>query len=102
MPMSLHEGGRWRANAHNQVERMFGKECTEILNERNFRVFIAGTGCNQRVFSYVQSPWRLLNQFIADCFRIFAPWLKIAAEGMKQHDSLGFICQSGRTSKHRC
>ena len=99
MPMPLHEGGRRRANAHNQVERMFGKQCTEILNERSFRVLITGAGCNQRMFRYVQSPWRLLNQFGADFSRIVAPWLELSAEGMQQHYSLGFICQSDGTRK---
>jgi carboxypeptidase C (cathepsin A) len=35
----------------------YGKECAEVLNERNFRVFITGPGSNQRMVKYVQSPW---------------------------------------------
>ena len=57
LPVPLDEGGRRRADAHNQVERMFGKKRTQILDERSFRVFIAGAGGHKRMVSDVQAPW---------------------------------------------
>jgi len=39
----------------------------------------------------------LLNQLGTDFSRIFAPWLELSAEGMKQHYSFGF---SGESVEH--
>ena len=46
LPVPLDKGGRGRADADDQVERLFGKERTQILDERSLRVFIAGTGAS--------------------------------------------------------
>ena len=48
---------RGRAEAHNQVERAFGMESTEIFDERSLRIFIAGTGSHERMLSDLQRPW---------------------------------------------
>jgi hypothetical protein len=56
LPMPLDKGGRRRADAHNQVERPFGKEDTEVLDEWALRVFIAGTGNFERMLMEVQRP----------------------------------------------
>ena len=57
--MPLHEGGRGRADAHNQVERVFGKQGTQILDERSFSVFI--------VERAVTSEWSMMSSGQGDC-----------------------------------
>jgi len=52
----LDEGSRWRADADDQVEGLFGKESMQVIDERPFRVFVAGTNAHQRMFGDVQSP----------------------------------------------
>src|SRR5262249_38637017 len=78
-----------RTNADNQVERLFGKESLQVLNEWPLRVLIAGTGAHQRVLGDIQWPRRLPFQLRADQLGVFAPGLKITSERMKQHHTLG-------------
>src|SRR5262249_39081271 len=89
LSMSLDEACRWRTNADNQVERLFSREGLQVLNEWPLRVLIAGAGAHQRVLGDIQWPKRLPFQLRSDQFGVFAPWLKIASERMKQHHTLG-------------
>jgi hypothetical protein len=58
LPVALDKGDRRRADGHNQVERAFGMEGTEILDDEwSVRVFIAGTGSQERMLSDFQRPW---------------------------------------------
>jgi hypothetical protein len=55
--VALDKGDSGRAEAHNQVERAFGMQGTEILDEWSLRVFIAGTGTHERMLCDLQRPW---------------------------------------------
>ncbi len=56
LSIALDKGDRGRAEAHNQVDRAFGMESTEIFDERSLRIFIAGTGSHERMLSDLQRP----------------------------------------------
>ena len=57
LPVALDKGDSGRAEAHNQVERAYGMQGTEILDEWSLRVFIAGTGTHERMLCDLQRPW---------------------------------------------
>jgi hypothetical protein len=57
LPVALDKGDCGRAEAYNQVERAFGIEGMQILDERRLRVSLAGTGSQKRMLSDVQRPW---------------------------------------------
>ena len=56
LPVPLHKVCRGRADAHDQVKRVFGKQGTEILDKWTLRVLIAETGRDQRILNDVQRP----------------------------------------------
>src|SRR5215510_4985536 len=57
LPMPLNKGSRGRSDAHNQVQRPLGMESAQVLNERDLRIFITGTGSDKRMIRDVQWPW---------------------------------------------
>src|SRR4029079_15815953 len=59
LPAPLHEVGRGAADAHNQIERAFGKQSTEVLDKWNLRIFVAGTRSHKLFLNDLQRPWRL-------------------------------------------
>ena len=47
--VTLDKDGRRRTDAYNEVRLLFSEERAEIGDERNLRVFIAGTGRHKRM-----------------------------------------------------
>jgi hypothetical protein len=90
--MPLDKGGSGRANADNQVGRVFAKQRTQILDERNLRILITGTGRCERLVGDVQHPRRLLIQLRSDRLRILFPRLEMLAKGMEYQHMLGLGC----------
>ena len=87
--VTLDKGGRRRTDAYNEVRLLFSEERAEIRDERNLRVFIAGTGRHKRMVSDVQLPRRLPLQLAANGPGILAPGFEILTKGMQEHYPLG-------------
>ena len=87
--MTLDKGGRRRTDAYNEVRLLFSEERAEIRDERNLRVFIAGTGRHKRMVSDVELPRRLPLQLASNGSGIFAPGLEVLTKRMQEQDPLG-------------
>ena len=87
--VTLDKGGCRCTDAYNEVRLLFSEERAEIRDERNLRVFIAGTGRHKRMVSDVQLPRRLPLQLAANGPGILAPGFELLTKGMQKHYPLG-------------
>ena len=83
--MTLYEDSGRRTDAYYEIRLVFSEERAEIRDERNFRVFIAGTGRHKRMISDVELPRRLPLQLAANGPGVFAPRLEILTKRMEEH-----------------
>ena len=61
--MPLHERGRGRADAHNEVERLLLMQCPKIFDERSLGIVVVRSGGDEGVVGDVERPGRLPLEF---------------------------------------